>query len=119
MESPDSKNRTPDQCLNMTDLRTEIDRIDRTLIRLLSERQRYIERAAEIKSHQRDIRDEARIADVLDKVTAAAGQAGLDPEIARAVWRELIERSIAHEMARFLERTASGQSAVSASDNRG
>jgi isochorismate pyruvate lyase len=111
MESQDLKIKTPDQCLSMTDLRVEIDRLDRKLVGLLSERQRYIERAAEIKSHRRDIRDEGRIADILTKISAEARKAGLNPDLARAVWRELIERSIALEMGRFEDRSAS------ASDN--
>jgi isochorismate pyruvate lyase len=85
----------------MTDLRAEIDRLDAALVMLLSERQRYIERAAEIKGRRSEIRDEARIADVLVKVTAAAAKAGLSPDIARAVWRTLMEHSIALEMERF------------------
>lgn len=93
--------KTAEQCLNMTDLRAEIDRIDRALVKLLSERQRYIERAAEIKAHRADIRDEARIADVLAKVTAAAELAGLSTTIARAVWIALMENSIALEMDCF------------------
>ena len=85
----------------MSDLREEIDQLDKALVMLLSERQRYIERAAEIKERQSEIRDEARIADVLAKVTDAAQKAGLSVEIACAVWRELMERSIALEMTRF------------------
>lgn len=111
MESQDLKIKTPDQCLSMIDLRAEIDRLDRKLVGLLSERQRYIERAAEIKSHRQDIRDEGRITDVLTKVSAEAEKAGLSADIARAVWRELIERSIALEMRRFEALT------TSASDN--
>ena len=95
----------------MAELRLEIDRLDQSLVELLSQRQRYIERAAEIKAHRHQIRDEARITDVLAKVVAGAKQAGLNPEIAEAVWRELVERSIALEMARY--------EALSASDNRG
>lgn len=97
------ENRTAEQCLNMAELRAEIDRLDRMLVELLSQRQRYIERAAEIKAHREQIRDEARIADVLEKVTAAAEKSGLKPEIARAVWRELMENSIALEMNCFEE----------------
>lgn len=85
----------------MTQLRAEIDRLDRALVVLLSERQRYIERAAEIKAHRQDVRDDARIADVLGKVTAAAERCGLKVDLARAVWRELMERSITLEMERF------------------
>lgn len=85
----------------MADLRAEIDRLDRALVGLLAERQRYIERAAAIKVHRQDIRDEARIADVLAKVGVEAQRTGLTREIADAVWRELMERSIALEMDRF------------------
>ena len=85
----------------MADLRREIDRLDQDLVELLSQRQRYIERAAEIKAHRHEIRDEARVADVLGKVAQAAKSSGLDPDIAEAVWRELIERSIALEMRRY------------------
>ncbi len=101
MTSQEVEIKTPDQCLSMTDLRAQIDRLDRSLVRLLSERQRYIERAAEIKSKRADIRDEARIADVLAKVRAEAVKAGMNTEIAAAVWRELMERSIALEMTAF------------------
>jgi isochorismate pyruvate lyase len=92
-----------DQCLDMADLRIQIDALDRSLVELLACRQRYIERAAEIKTRRGDVRDEARIADVLAKVTATAEKSGLDAAIARAVWRTLMENSIALEMNRFDE----------------
>ncbi len=101
MESQDLEIKAPDQCFSMAEVRPQIDRLDRRLVRLLSERQRYIERAAEIKSHRLEIRDEARIADVLAKVSAEAEQAGLNVALAQAVWRELIERSISLEMAEY------------------
>lgn len=90
-----------DQCLDMADLRAQIDALDRSLVNLLARRQCYIERAAEIKTRRDDVRDEARIADVLAKVTAAAEKSGLDGAIARAVWRTLMENSIALEMDHF------------------
>ena len=71
------------------------------LARLLSERQRYIERAAEIKSNRTSVRDEARIEDVIAKVLAEAGKVGLSADIAEAVWRTLVEHSIAHELDAF------------------
>ncbi|GAA0552182.1 isochorismate pyruvate lyase [Rhizomicrobium palustre] len=82
----------------MAELREQIDFLDSQLVELLSQRQRYIERAAEIKAHRHEIRDEARIQDVLNKVSAAAEKAGLKVEIAQRVWRELMEGSIALEM---------------------
>jgi isochorismate pyruvate lyase len=94
----------PDQCLTMTDLRAEIDRLDQALVALLAERQGYIARAAVIKQRREEVRDEARIADVLTKVGAAAQAAGLDRTTAEAVWRTLMEHSIALEFRRFDQR---------------
>ncbi|HUO91840.1 MAG TPA: chorismate mutase [Rhizomicrobium sp.] len=92
---------TPEQCLDMPALRREIDRLDRALVALLAERQRYIERAAIIKQDRGRVRDEGRIEDVIAKVVAEAKRLGLSPAIAEPVWRELVERSIAHEFVAF------------------
>ena len=93
--------RPAQQCSTMSELRVQIDRLDRDLVKLLSERQRYIERAAEIKSERSTVRDEGRIADVIAKVLAQAQEAGLRADIAEPVWRVLVERSIAYELEAF------------------
>jgi len=95
--------RAPEQCRDMSELRAEIDRLDRELVAMLAERQGYIERAAEIKQDRNVVRDQARIEDVVANVLVAARKAGLDPRIAEPVWRTLIERCIAHEFDRFDE----------------
>ena len=95
----------PDECHDMPTLRREIDRLDRTLVALLAQRQRYIERAAVIKKDRGRVRDEARIEDVIAKVVAEASRVGLSPEIAEPVWRQLVERSIAHEFVAFDAKT--------------
>ncbi|MBI3677931.1 MAG: chorismate mutase [Proteobacteria bacterium] len=91
----------PADCTSMADVRREIDRLDRALVRLIAERQGYIERAAEIKQHRGTVRDEARIADVIFKVLAEAQKLGLSAQIAEPVWRALVENSIAHEFKMF------------------
>ncbi|MDE1939854.1 MAG: chorismate mutase [Alphaproteobacteria bacterium] len=101
MTTTDPQDRLPGQCETMSQLRVEIDRLDRALVKLLSERQRYIERAAEIKSDRGVVRDEARIEDVVAKVLAEARKVGLSPEIAEPVWRTLVDRSIALEFQAF------------------
>lgn len=71
------------------------------LVKLLSERQRYIERAAEIKSDRNVVRDEDRVENVIAKLFAEARKAGLNAEIAEPAWRTLAERSIAFECQAF------------------
>ncbi|OFX06158.1 MAG: hypothetical protein A3E78_14710 [Alphaproteobacteria bacterium RIFCSPHIGHO2_12_FULL_63_12] len=84
-------------CESMGQVRAEIDRIDRQLVRLIAERQGYIEAAARIKAHVGEVRVEWRIEDVVTKVLAAAEREGLSADIAEPVWRTMIERCIAHE----------------------
>ena len=91
----------PEDCPDMARLRVAIDGLDARLIRLLALRQGYIERAATLKTDRGTIRDEARIEAVMEKVMAEARTAGLSLGLAEALWRVLIERSIAHEFTAF------------------
>ncbi|HEX4303565.1 MAG TPA: chorismate mutase [Rhizomicrobium sp.] len=90
----------------MPELRLEIDRLDHDLVTLLAERQRYIERAAQIKQSRSAVHDQARIEDVVAKVLVAAREQGLSADIAEPVWRTLIDRSIAHEFVAFDRQSA-------------
>ncbi|MGV9005221.1 MAG: chorismate mutase [Brevundimonas sp.] len=87
----------PEACTSMTEVRQGVDALDRALVALLAERQRYMDAAARIKPSRDVVHDDARIEDVVAKVLAEAGQAGLSPAIAEPVWRTLIDRCIAHE----------------------
>ena len=87
----------PADCTTMTEVRQGVDAIDRLLVAVLAERQRYMDAAARIKPDRGAVRDEARIEEVVARVKAAAREAGLAEEIAEPVWRLLIERCIAHE----------------------
>jgi isochorismate pyruvate lyase len=91
----------PEACQTMSEVRVGVDALDRALVTLLAERQRYMDAAARIKPVREAVRDEPRIEEVVDRVKAAATKAGLSHDIAEPVWRLLIERSIAHEMDMF------------------
>lgn len=88
-------------CADMTELRAAIDALDRRLVALLAVRQTYMERAAILKPRRDQVRDDARVEEVVAHVLAEARRAGLSAAIAEPVWRTLIERSIAHELAAF------------------
>jgi len=89
------------KCNTMPEVRNEIDRIDRELVKLLAERQGYIEQAGAIKGERSAVRDDARIEEVVRKVLAEADRAGLSRAIAEPLWRLLIEKSIEHEFSVF------------------
>lgn len=88
---------TPQDCTTKEDVRAEIDRLDRELISLLSERFSFVRRVAELKLNPGEARDHARVDAVLDKVAAEAEAAGVDPDLIRSMWRLLIDWNIAWE----------------------
>ncbi|HSG37752.1 MAG TPA: chorismate mutase [Paracoccaceae bacterium] len=82
----------------MIDLRAEIDATDRALVKLLAHRAGLIDRAIELKPGEGlPARIEARVEEVVGKVRAAASAEGLDPDLIEALWRRLIDWSIARE----------------------
>ena len=89
--------KAPEDCVTMVDVRQGVDALDRALVTLLAERQRYMDAAARIKPNRDAVFDQARIDDVVAKVLKAAEPAGLSPDIAEPVWRLLIDRCIAYE----------------------
>ena len=91
----------PADCETMLDVRKGVDALDRALVLMLAERQRYMDAAARIKPHRDAVFDQARIDDVVAKVLTAAEPAGLSADIAEPVWRLLIDRCIAHEFAKY------------------
>jgi isochorismate pyruvate lyase len=91
----------PQSCATLADVRAGVDEVDRALVALIARRQGYMDAAARIKQSREAVRDEARIAEVLEKVQAEAWEQGLSWAIAEPVWRLLIERCIAHEFEVF------------------
>jgi isochorismate pyruvate lyase len=87
----------PADCTTMVEVRQGVDALDRLLVTVLAERQRYMDAAARIKTDRAAVRDVARVEQVIERVTAAAREAGLSEAIAEPVWRTLIERCIAYE----------------------
>lgn len=88
-------------CKSLADLRSEIDRIDRELVRLVAERVGYVRRAAELKTRREEILDPARIDSIVAAVKREAEGQGLDGEAAGEAFRAMIERFVAYEFDEF------------------
>ncbi len=101
---------SPERCQNMGEVRAGVDELDRALVTLLAERQRYMDAAARLKLDRSAVRDVARVEDVVAKVKAQAALAGLSVAIAEPVWRTLIERCIQYELETWdRERSSAGE----------
>ena len=87
----------------MDQVRVEIDRIDRVLVELIAERFTYVDRAWQLKDAPEDAVVPWRIQQVVDKVRAQAEEKGLPPELAEALWRQMIGWFIQYEEEKLRE----------------
>ena len=92
-------------CASMEEVRAEIDRIDSGLVDLIGERFAYVDRAWQLKQSPAEARVPWRIQQVIEKVRARAADQGLPPELAEALWRQMIgwfvqyeEEKLRHQM---------------------
>ena len=92
---------TATDCRTMDEVRIAIDRIDREIVALLAERGGYVRQAGRIKAAREQIVDPPRIEDVVAKVRDQAQARGLAPDLAEAVYREMIARFIDLETVEF------------------
>jgi isochorismate pyruvate lyase len=96
-----SKAVDPEECQTMQQVRAGVDEVDRQVVALLERRFGYMDAAARIKPDRSAVRDEWRKADVLAKVDAAAAEMGVDRALIARLYEDLVETSIAHELAVF------------------
>jgi isochorismate pyruvate lyase len=89
--------RKPEDCADMEEVRAEIDRIDVELVDLIGERFAYVDRAWQLKQSPAEARVPWRIQQVINRVRARAVEKGLPPELAEALWRQMIGWFIQYE----------------------
>lgn len=92
----------PKTCETMDEVRAEIDRIDRGLVDLLAARWTYVDRMWELKRSQAAAANVPwRNREVIEKVRARASSEGLPPEMAEALWRQIIGWGIQYQDERL------------------
>jgi isochorismate pyruvate lyase len=79
-------------------VRDGIDAIDREIVRLLATRGKLVRAAALFRPDDEAGRTPERVEQVVARVRELAADAGLDPEVAEATWRAMIERFVAVEL---------------------
>lgn len=88
-------------CTTMAEVRHQIDALDDVLVPLLVQRTGYMTQAARIKQADMEVRDEARIAAIVDRVRERALAQGGQPDVMEAIYRGIMEASIAYEHREF------------------
>ena len=89
----------PEDCRTMAEVRAGVDALDERIVTLLAERFRYMDAAARIKPERSQVRDEARKAAVIAHAREIAARSALSPNVVAVIYEQLVEASIAYELA--------------------
>lgn len=88
----------PQECTNITEVRNEIDNIDKEIIRLLSTRFEYVKEVVKYKDGTaKGIEASDRKAAVLNSRRQWAEEKGLNPDVIEEIYKRLIQYFIEEE----------------------
>lgn len=86
------------ECKNIGDIRENIDKIDREVVKLLSKRSYFVKEAAKFKKNAEDVEAPKRVEEVIKKVRCLAEEYGMQPDIVENIYRTMIKNFIDYEM---------------------
>ncbi|WP_321803399.1 chorismate mutase [Burkholderia sp. BCC1988] len=96
-------------CKTLSEVRENIDRIDRQIVRLMAERGRYVHEAARFKANTAQVDAPQRAEAVVQKAMSLAKEEGLSPRIAGVTYRAMVQEFIDYEKGIFNDATLDGQ----------
>ena len=95
--------KSPENCMNMAEVRAGVDDVDRQIVALIARRFGYMDAAARIKPHRDTVRVEWRKAEVIENARSHARAANVPDDVIGDIYERLVEGSIAYEFDRFDE----------------
>ena len=88
----------PSECVNMEDIRGEIDALDQAIIKLLGARFQYVLAASKFKTSATSVRAPERFKAMLATRREWAEAEGLSPDAIEKMYSDLVNHFIAEEM---------------------
>ncbi|WP_411387321.1 isochorismate lyase [Pseudomonas sp. MPB03] len=88
----------PSECVNMEDIRGEIDALDQAVIKLLGKRFQYVLAASKFKTSATSVRAPERFKAILATRREWAEAEGLSPDAIEKMYSDLVSHFIAEEM---------------------
>ena len=85
-------------CKSLEEVRENVDRIDREIVKLISERSSYVGQAARFKKTTDDVKAPDRVEHVITTRRSYAKEIGLDPDMIERIYRTIISCFIEQEL---------------------
>lgn len=89
------------KCGNLNEVRENIDRIDREIVKLIAERSAYVTQAANFKKDAEDVQAHQRVEKVINKVRDLANDNDVNPDIVENIYRKMISSFINFELSEY------------------
>ncbi len=86
---------------SLDEIRTNIDKIDKEIVILLSKRGDCVKQAARFKTSAANVKDSQRLEQIIEKVTAYAKEINFDPSTIEIIYRNMIEAFIQLEIKTY------------------
>ena len=78
------------KCENLEEVRGNIDRIDKQIVKLIAERSTYVVQAANFKKNSEEVKAPQRLEKVINKVRSLACENDVNSDIVEKIYREMI-----------------------------
>ncbi|MBY0612924.1 MAG: chorismate mutase [Beijerinckiaceae bacterium] len=95
-------------CTSLAEVRTNIDRIDHEMIRLMAERGKYVAEAGRFKANPAAVSVPARVEQIILKVREIARENGLSDVVAEKTYRAMIAAFEDYEREEWVRRGDTG-----------
>jgi len=89
------------KCNSLNEVRSEIDKVDVQIIKLIALRKDYVKQAANFKNTVEEIKADNRVDDVLSKVRHQALSLSLSPNLVAEIYTRMIDDMVETEIAEF------------------
>ena len=93
----DLKTTPPEECQSLEEIREGMDALDRQIIAILVRRVAYVKAAAKFKTTAASVAAPDRVQKVLDTRRAWAEEAGLDGDVVRGLYRDIVTYCVGEE----------------------
>ena len=78
------------KCESLEEVRVNIDRIDKQIVKLIAKRSTYVVQAANFKKNTDEVKAPQRVERIINKVRDLAQEDGVNPDIVENIYREMI-----------------------------
>ena len=92
------------QCSSLEEVRNEVDLLDNKIVELIAKRNAYIHQAVKFKQSVEEVKDEARVKKVIERVRHKAIELSLSPNLITDLYTIMINEMVESEIAEFRDR---------------